>query len=109
MVRGRCTAAWTVVEYHVTRLQLLCNLQHFLITVHELLGPMLTAHHTEVFAQYGIGVEQKVESVAGVKGNLLDGAVLTAEETAADSGLGRFHLGGCGYDACGVVLQCQSG
>jgi hypothetical protein len=69
---------------------------------------MLTAYHTEVLAQYGIGVEQKIKSVTGVKGNLLDGAVLAAEETAADCGLCRFYLGGCGYDACRVVLQGQS-
>ena len=104
MVRGRSPAARTVVEYHVIRFQLPGYAQHLLIAVTEHLGPMLAAYHTEMLAKYGIGVEQKVESVACIKGNLLDGAVLAAEETAAGSGLGRLHLRGCGYDTCGIVL-----
>ncbi len=83
-------------------------LQHLLVAVLEFLGPMLTADHTEMLTQYGVGVEQQLKAVTCIKRYLLYGPVLLAEETGAYGCLCRGHICRCGYDTCRVVLQSQA-
>ena len=95
MIRGRCSAAWAVVEYHITGLKLPGYTEHLFIAIHESLGPVFTAYYTEMLPEYGIGVEQEVKTVTGIKGNLLMRAVFTAKETGAYGSLYRLDLS-CG-------------
>ena len=108
VVRGRCSAAWAVVEYHVTGLKLSGYLKHLLIAVLEFLGPMRTAYHTEMLAKYGVGVEKQLKAVTGIKRYLLYRTVLPAQETGACRCLCRRNLCCSGYYTGGVVLQCQA-